>query len=684
MSGGMSGYVIPRALAGVSLAAINKLVQAFGYPPLTELLWGSTPTAPVKKEEPRPPALDPVAAIAGERWAELEAAYENKETEYGIKDAIQKGMSKPEVMKRAAATNPGLVGALLGQMDPSELKKLNLAELFGDSKDPVVGRALLAISKYNAYDGGEQMAHLSTQVSTDFLNNKTVVGGPLAPRVFQKLFTVGNVDKIAELIEAGADTTIAAPAQGSGGGIYSGFVQPLQHIAQKYLREIELVAKGQNPEVHMKGQIANAKQVLEKLKSSGTAETLTSYEDVKKSDLITTFKDSPGTIWGFEDIRLPYVEAAHDSRDEGAPVRMMELWEAVAPAINSKTNGYGNLLDADDLDKIIDEYVKQGSDEIESKKSSSSPAPKAKYHIVKDKKDYIENFKRDAKAMLRELSAQMPKGTYTRLGEDTNGKPISDVAGYGADKLMNGMACKAGLWWAKKENKPIYYCLDGVDWKDVTDYKVVKNKAIEACLSGEAPPHHEVITLVELREILKNWDELKGIVKFSNKGKLMTPEEAEEEVKKRIIEMKEANTRAGRAPAPPLATFTKQLTTLDPNLITQLQGGLDEGDENARKERDKDARDLVRKSGYFEKIGKTRPQILLKYLMSKCGVLVTYKLIAAELVEAAQQLANAKGKEEFQRVGEKMKVAIGNCNERFRAPLKACLRTHPEIGPLIA
>jgi hypothetical protein len=334
------------------------------------------------------------------------------------------------------------------------------------------------------------------------------------------------------------------------------------------------------------------------------------------------------------------------------------------------------LMDAKDLDALIDDLVNTGEEKV---KEGFGKSGSAKFHIVKDKEKYVENFKRDAKTMIEELSAQMPKGTFTSVGEDTNGKPISDVAGIGADKLLNGFACKAGLWWAKKEDKPVYYCLDGIDWNDVTNYKVVKNKAIEACLEGKGAPHHEVITLVELREILKNWDELKTVVKFSNKGKLMAKEEAEQEVTARLEQMKKANALVGRAPAPPIATFSKALAALDPELAGRLTEGLKDGDEDERKERDKDARDIVRKSGYFEKVGKTRPQILLKYLMSKCGVLVTYKLIAPELVAAALRLPDAKT-DDFVQLRADFGSAIGKCNAKFQAPLKACLSRHPQLG----
>ena len=44
--------------------------------------------------------------------------------------------------------------------------------------------------------------------------------------------------------------------------------------------------------------------------------------------MITEFKENPGTIWGFEDIRLPFVQAAHATAHGLQPLRMMELWQA--------------------------------------------------------------------------------------------------------------------------------------------------------------------------------------------------------------------------------------------------------------------------------------------------------------------------------------------------------------------
>src|SRR5262249_42535273 len=157
---------------------------------------------------------------------------------------------------------------------------------------------------------------------------------------------------------------------------------------------------------------------------------------------------NPGTIWGFEDIRMPFVQAAHETAKGDQPLRMMELWKAVEESLSVK--GYGKLLD--NPEEAADEYAEYGASLLDKNTS----------------KTYIENFKKDAKAYLLEFAAQMPKGTFARDKLEGRGKKrVSEAAGIIPGKFMGGLACKAGLWWAKKEKKPVYYCLDGVDMDDV-------------------------------------------------------------------------------------------------------------------------------------------------------------------------------------------------------------------------
>jgi hypothetical protein len=292
---------------------------------------------------------------------------------------------------------------------------------------------------------------------------------------------------------------------------------------------------------------------------------------------------------------------------------------------------------------------------------------------------YIENFKRDATAFLTEWAVQMPKGSFARPGgKDGKGKDVlaSEVAGIVPSKFVGGLACKAGLWWAKKEKKPVYYCLDGIDMEDVVNYKKVKNKAIEDFIAkggkeAGADGHDEVITMVELREILKNWDELKGTVKFVRKGKMVTGDELNKDVAEWQEKMKKANKEAGRAPAPPRAKFASELNAIDPGLMAKLdvfEGG------------DMDARDIVKKSGYLVKVAKTRPEIVLKYIMSRCEVLTRYGLLSAGLAEAAAKILSARRGDDTRASSQRLLNEIHLCNVKFQAPLEAALIRHPLIA----
>jgi hypothetical protein len=57
--------------------------------------------------------------------------------------------------------------------------------------------------------------------------------------------------------------------------------------------------------------------------------------------------------------------------------------------------------------------------------------------------------------------------------------------------------------------------------------------------------------MVELREILKNWDELKGTVQFVQKGKMLKGDDLEKKVAEWRKKLKESNEQAGRAPRHP-------------------------------------------------------------------------------------------------------------------------------------
>jgi hypothetical protein len=299
---------------------------------------------------------------------------------------------------------------------------------------------------------------------------------------------------------------------------------------------------------------------------------------------------------------------------------------------------------------------------------------------------------------------QIPKGSFARLSEDTKGSirpkatrrelyerdelAVSDVAGIHSDKYMSSFACKAGLWWAKNEGKPVYYCLLGVDMDDVANYKKIKNRAIEDFLAdggarNSTKPHREVVTMQELREILNNWDDFKGTVKFVQKGKLLKGDELDRDVAAWMSKIKAANQEAGRAPAPPKADFAMELAAIDPQLMGKLEtrAALD----GNPTETDHDARAIVRKSGYLIKIANARPEYVLKYIMSKCDVLAKYQLIPDGLPGAAAKLAKLASRASLVDEGDLKQAAaalveqLKLCPPRFRQPLSEAMVRYPLI-----
>ena len=591
------------------------------------------------------------------------------------------------------AAVPHLRGDVLSSVDPAYLDGLDLDAIFGPAKDDVLAEALLSMGKRQwplnrdgKVDRVQQFdpaafSKLKVKVSAAKWNDKR---RGLGPQVCQGLWKNGNYDQIAELIRYDVDTSLAARVTGNeiGKGVWSGFFQPIQHVVSNQLRDVSLVDADPPWEDYRKQIAKGAQKVLAALEAKGTAVTLTKWSDVTGSEMITEFKAHPGTIWGFEDVRMPYVQAAHETDQGVQPLRMMELWEAVIESLTPEA--YDALLAKPDV--ASKKFIEAGVAKIELGLTSTDPKTMAKYaEIKRDSKTYIANFERDAKAFLAEFAAQMPKGTFISPSLDDSGKArkdakgkaiaVSDVAGVGFDKFMSGIACKAGLWWAKNEKKPVYYCLDGINMDDVTNYKAVKNTAIADFITNGgkaagAKGHDEVITLVELREVLKNWGELEGTVKFVQKGVILKDPDLTQKVADWRKKMKKANTDAGRTPAPDRAVFANELNAIDPGLMAKLSAGA---------KGDMDARDIVKKFGFLQKVAKTRPQIVLQYIMSRCTVLTEYGLIPAKLPELAAAVKTANN-DEIADLSAELLDEIKRCHVKFQAPLEAALIRHPDIA----
>lgn len=425
------------------------------------------------------------------------------------------------------------------------------------------------------------------KLGVDGLNNAE---GGLAGRFLCMLWNDGDYDEICNLIELGIDTAqpsyygMVKPTGCE--GVYSGHIQPIEHLLGNYLRLVskqplpqesveretddELRTLGARPftvdgigptQARQRGvrKVAGAEQILNALRNKGTAKILTSFQDVEKSDLLKAFRQKPGTIWGFEDVRLPYVHAAHASPGGNQPLRMIELWQVVGLAMEQ--GWYDALMR--EPDEKIPELV-----EIGVKKAAETYAARpAEYYFWK-LQDFEKAFRTQCTDYLRFLSEQPPGAKYTTAEE----------RGHKLDTYTSAFYCKAALWWAQKAGATIYYCLDGVEDADVIGYKKLKNSRINSFLTDKDDNlrHLEVITLVEIREILKNWEQLKGTVRFARMGKFVDDHEISE-LKVRMKKEDESIPEDARKAPENVAEFEEAVREMDlepknlgPDLVMRL------------------------------------------------------------------------------------------------------------------
>src|SRR5262249_23215453 len=137
---------------------------------------------------------------------------------------------------------------------------------------------------------------------------------------------------------------------------------------------------------------------------------------------------------------------------------------------------------------------------------------------------FWEDFRKKGKSFLLRLAKQTPIGELE----------LAEKRGLEPDKFMNAKACKEGLHWANEGEKkdPVYYCMDGLDIENALDYRKVKHDRMQAALDSTGPSHGKVITFSEIREVLRNWKDMKGNVKFFFQGKFIEEKEVEGWIKK--------------------------------------------------------------------------------------------------------------------------------------------------------
>jgi len=390
-----------------------------------------------------------------------------------------------------------------------------------------------------------------TSLGTDGLNKP---GAGLSALAINLLWQAGKYHRISALVAAGVDTTSASDvgclnrAIQKLEGVHSGFVQPLEHLIAKY---VGVLGSPEQSAALPKEKRDGLRLILGALDKRGDTMILTDYDAVRKSDLVTACDKVPGTIWGFEHVRQPYVQAVHNTTFGQQPVRMMEIWDVVNQILFQTT--YEGLLHdpANEIPRIVDAAVAKLNVTKYGLPCDYAGRPTAEFE---------KNFRQQATTYLEYLATAPPTAKFLTAGR----------RGFDEDKYMAAFGCRAGLWWSERIGRPVYYILDGIKMADVANFKKVKTKAINTFLDAQKPdPYNEVVTLIEIREILKNWKDLKGVVQFVHKGRFLTQSELDD-LLGWVGAIEDTDAEADVRKAPPRQVFQKEIDRLDPALSQGL------------------------------------------------------------------------------------------------------------------
>lgn len=698
-----------------------------------EKLKSASSAAPAKPKAPHVPKLTLKAAddaYKKEDWDALKKVFQDAGTKASEKEEILNRMLVGKRGRKEMLRDPKLASYFIGQADPDYLQRTDLFDALGSKKTEILSQTLFDLTEKapaKSSDAPDRDAErdpklfklLAEQLDKDTWNDAKLGLGAqkkgLAPRMCAALLKNKAYDEICMLIDHGVDTSLSTRIDTSdkdevnrtSGSNYSGFVMPLQHTLQGSLHDVDLLNAGKTSgwDSERKDKAEGARKVFQALDRNDSAVTLTKWSDVVGSEMMQAFKDDPGTVWGFEKIRGPYVEAARETKHGNQPLRMMDVWDAVQIFLNSID--YEKLLD--DPETRITKMVKWAADtqvgpDIDQTIKDAT-YKNGKYAAVCGHKDaYLKGFVEMSTEVLQEMARQMPKGTLSRPSKDDPTRAVSDIAGTHFNKFMTSFACQAGLWMAKSEGKPVYYCLDGIEMEDVVNYKKAKYEAIDEYLDtvgkgGEAEPFGEVVTMKEMREILKNWDQFKDTIKFFRKGKMLTGKELETFISKHQQMMEDSRRQDDkkgerlRKQAPPRAKFQKELEAIDPDLPTRLDWVAKTASDP--KKADQDARDIVRKGGYLLKVTNTNPTYLVNYLVKKCQVMFDYKLVPVDLAMHGSRFDNlmrtAAAKDNAGLLDDKsfaklvtsamsdVIAQIKKSNPQFQKPLAASLGSYPAV-----
>lgn len=544
------------------------------------------------------------------------------------------------------AQDPVLCGDIIlmaekqGQLDDAVLQQL------GANASAVATRVLLEKTR-DGVEPGKTTDWMWDAVTKEDWNAKDK---GVSAQVFNSLWNQGDFDQICKLIAKDANPGQAHSlgqdtGRGSGKreGVWSGFIQPLEHLLGNYIRKVHELESGSGTfEPDMLKKVQGAQKVLKALATKGTA-ILTDYKDILGSKALEMFNARPGTIWGFEDVRLPYVQAAREvgpaqdprqAQDQGQdqdgdptrkpakaahgnqPLRMWELWKAVEQALNE--GGYDELLK--DPEAAIPRFVNKGKAAVAAEIKDSHAYPNV------DIDAFLAEFEQQAGGYLKHLAGRVPSGQF-----DT-----AEASGMDPGKFMGGLGCKAGLWWAKESDKPVYYCIDGINLDEATDYKAWKNAKIRAHLEDGGSKHFEVITFAEIREILKNWKELESTVFFIEKGQPID----KARVGDWIARMQASDSKAGKRPAPAPEKFRAKLEALGGSVWKNIEA--DAADADTRH----DAMKLAVKADALLRVARmARKDVLPRFLDGKAELLRDYGVIPAELAQASKDVLAARSAE---------------------------------------
>lgn len=511
------------------------------------------------------------------------------------------------------------------------------------------------------------------------------------------LWSDGDVDMICALIADGVDTSTAYELEDLDivrEGVYSYYVQPIEHLLGTYLPLVGLLhpSEGQQPGnedddvrrqlIHLgrldpggrlrvddtenldagRRKVARAAAVLRALTDNPRVQVLTSYARVRQSALVREFGAHPGSIWGFETVRYPFVHAVHATEVGKQPVRMWELWAAVEDVLDEEK--YRELLI--DPEEAIETLVEAGLAKLDTI-LNDDPVDYAGIRDPNDRKAFRIAFIKQCTDYLSAVASRAPSAKFA----------TAPIRGADPEKYISSLACKAGLWWSLQHNLPVYYCLDGVTDEAIIMFKTRKTALINQFLSdSRGTPYIEVITLAEIREILLHWDELQTIVKFSRKGEFLTAVQVEGLIEDMIIADAKAAARQVPLRAAVIEAATGSLSSANlPPLDAPPFSGLED---------DVFYHVVAQLLLLLPALTADREEVLGAFLATKgAQVLFTQNILPATLPELYRQMVDQEDAEEKQRLGRLVLEQIANVPPPLSTTLTKAIAEVAELDDVL-